>query len=109
VNRTSPPPFPSEHTTSDAPEPGCTFVVIERNVPMERHREHPHASSREASGEHEVFAVGARIEVRDRFRSNWNRGFEIAERTPDGYRIRRTSDRYVLPGEFVPHEVRPTG
>jgi hypothetical protein len=78
---------------------------------MERHREHPHASVPETEGspERQVFAVGARIEVRDRFRSNWNRGFEIAERTPDGYRIRRTSDRYVLPGEFVPHEVRPTG
>jgi hypothetical protein len=87
---------------------------------MERHRREPHiddsstlgsASPRTRAGVSrplDGFAVGARIEVRDRFRSNWNRGFEIAEHTRDGYRIRRTSDRYVLPGEFVAHEVRRT-
>ncbi len=56
----------------------------------------------------EDFSVGTPIEVRDRFCALWNRGFEIAERTHGGYRIRRMSDRYVLPGEFVRHEVRQT-
>jgi hypothetical protein len=55
---------------------------------------------------HGEFSVGTPIEVRDRFCASWSRGFEITERTPDGYRIRRVSDRYVLPGEFVTRDVR---
>jgi hypothetical protein len=50
--------------------------------------------------------VGASIEVRSHFLGDWSRGFEIAEMTRDGYRIRRTSDRSVLPAEFSDHEVR---
>jgi hypothetical protein len=51
-------------------------------------------------------SVGTGIEVRDRFCASWSHGFEIAERTPDGYRVLRVSDRYVLPSEFVAGDVR---
>lgn len=57
--------------------------------------------------EHDTFPVGVPIEVRDRFVAQWNRGFEVAERTPRGYRIRRVSDRYVLPSEFQLDDLRP--
>jgi hypothetical protein len=56
--------------------------------------------------EQDIFPVGIPIEVRDRFVADWNRGFEVAERTPRGYRIRRLSDRYVLPREFTPDDLR---
>ncbi len=45
-------------------------------------------------------SVGTRVEVRDRFCAGWNSGFEIAAATRDAYRVRRLSDRYVLPVEF---------
>ena len=51
-------------------------------------------------------AVGTSIEVRSRFREAWSRGFEVAEATQDGYWVRRLSDRYVLPVEFVGSDVR---
>ncbi|MDP9332715.1 MAG: hypothetical protein M3Q30_05315 [Actinomycetota bacterium] len=52
-------------------------------------------------------AVGASIEVRGHFRGEWSRGFEVAEKTHDGYWVRRLSDRYVLPVEFLGRDVRP--
>ena len=51
-------------------------------------------------------AVGTAIEVRSHFRAKWSRGFEIAEETRDGYWVRRTSDRYVLPVQFSGHDLR---
>jgi hypothetical protein len=53
-----------------------------------------------------VLAVGTDVEVRNRFCAAWSRGFEVAEATGDGYRLRRQSDRYVLPAEFRANEVR---
>jgi hypothetical protein len=53
-------------------------------------------------------AVGTSIEVRDRFRGEWSRGFEVAEETYHGYWVRRLSDRYVLPIEFSGRDVRCT-
>jgi hypothetical protein len=52
---------------------------------------------------------GTRVEVRSRFDQQWVGGFEIAERVagPDlGYRIRRRSDRSVLPVVFAAEDVR---
>ena len=51
-------------------------------------------------------AAGTRVEVRNSFSASWSRGFEVAEATHAGYRLRRVADRYVLPVEFVAHEVR---
>ena len=51
-------------------------------------------------------SIGASIEVRGHFRGKWSRGFEVAETTHDGYRVRRLSDHYVLPAAFSGHDVR---
>lgn len=53
-----------------------------------------------------TFSVGTQIEVRDQFCSSWVQGFEIAEATSDGYRLRRNSDRYVLPARFPARDLR---
>jgi hypothetical protein len=53
--------------------------------------------------------VGTPVEVRNRFCSSWSRGFEVAQTTSRGYRLRRKADAYVLPSEFVPTEVRRIG
>ncbi len=50
--------------------------------------------------------IGTDVEVRNHFCASWSRGFEVAETTSHGYRLRRQSDRYVLPAEFTPNEVR---
>jgi hypothetical protein len=44
--------------------------------------------------------------VRNRFQGTWVRGFEIAEVTSDGYRIRRMSDGSVLGELFSRDDVR---
>ena len=49
---------------------------------------------------------GTKVEVRSRFDESWARGFEIAEVTEHGYRIRRLSDGDVLPVEFDEDDVR---
>ncbi len=49
---------------------------------------------------------GRRVEVRSRFERSWARGFEVAEATADGYRIRRLSDGAVLPVVFDAQDVR---
>jgi hypothetical protein len=58
-----------------------------------------HSSRRDLS-------VGTSVEVRGHFRGEWSRGFEVAETTRDGYWVRRLSDRYLLPVEFLGHDVR---
>ena len=39
--------------------------------------------------------------------TQWSRGFEIVEVTDKGIRVRRTSDREVIPAEFAAEDVRP--
>ena len=46
------------------------------------------------------------VEVRNSFNGAWSPGFEIAETTRHGYRLRRLSDDTVLPGEFSSEDVR---
>ena len=53
-----------------------------------------------------ALAPGAPVEVFSRFTRRWVTGFEIAEAGTDGYRVRRFSDRSVLPVELAPHDVR---
>jgi hypothetical protein len=55
----------------------------------------------------DALEVGDRIEVRRRFDSQWARGFEVFELTPNGYRVRRESDGEVLPAVFSEEDVRP--
>ncbi len=51
-------------------------------------------------------SVGTSVEIRGHFRGEWSRGFEVAETTHDGCRVRRLSDRYLLPVAFLDHDVR---
>jgi len=53
-----------------------------------------------------ALASGAPVEVFSRFTRSWVTGFEIAEAGTDGYRVRRFSDRSVLPVELALHDVR---
>ncbi|MGH9246161.1 MAG: hypothetical protein ACRD29_17985 [Acidimicrobiales bacterium] len=53
-----------------------------------------------------ALAPGERVEVRTRFDRRWANGFEVAEATETGYRVRRLSDGEMLPTEFTPDEVR---
>ncbi len=46
------------------------------------------------------------MDVRNRFVGSWSHGFEIAERTPGGYRVKRLSDGSVLPDVFASEDVR---
>jgi hypothetical protein len=49
---------------------------------------------------------GTKVDVRNRFQGTWVRGFEVAEITPEGYRIRRMSDGSVLGELFSRDDVR---
>jgi hypothetical protein len=49
---------------------------------------------------------GTKVDVRNRFQGTWVRGFEIAEVTDEGYRIRRMSDGSVLGELFSRDDVR---
>ncbi len=51
-------------------------------------------------------APGTKVDVRNRFQGTWVRGFEIAEATAEGYRIRRLSDGSTLGELFSRDDVR---
>jgi hypothetical protein len=51
-------------------------------------------------------AVGTKVEVRRRFDDKWASGFEVAETTPLGYRLRRLSDGEMIPVPFPADVVR---
>jgi hypothetical protein len=55
----------------------------------------------------QVLTPGTAVEVRGRFSGEWSDGFEVAETTRNGYWVRRMSDRYLLPVEFLGHDIRP--
>lgn len=54
------------------------------------------------------YAVGERVEVHTGFDHTWNAGFEIAEVTSRGYRLRRTHDQALFPNDTHPDDIRPT-
>ena len=54
----------------------------------------------------EVLPDGTPVEVRNRFEGAWSASFEVAGATAAGYRLRRVFDGWVLPGEFLPDDVR---
>jgi hypothetical protein len=49
---------------------------------------------------------GTKVDVRNRYQGTWVRGFEVAEMTDAGYRIRRLSDGSVLGELFSRDDVR---
>jgi hypothetical protein len=50
--------------------------------------------------------VGTKVFVCDRYLGNWCSGFEVAEVLPDGYQLRRLTDRRVFPDVFAFDDVR---
>lgn len=54
----------------------------------------------------DLIEMGASVEVRRRFDRAWATGFEIADASNDGYRLRRRSDGSVLPVAFPAADVR---
>jgi hypothetical protein len=46
------------------------------------------------------------VEVRSRYVGAWASGFEIAETTHEGFRVRRQLDGALLPAVFRPDDVR---
>ena len=58
------------------------------------------------AGELEGMEPGTRVEVRDRFRGSWSRGFELVDAKEAGLRVRRVSDGSVLPALFDADDVR---
>jgi hypothetical protein len=54
----------------------------------------------------DTLRVGTRVAVQTRL-GRWSSGFEIAEISARGYRLRRVSDDAVLPFDFDAHELRP--
>jgi len=69
-----------------------------------------HARSRGDLMAEQAWAAGTPVQVRNRFDRSWSSGFEVAEESTEGdvrtYRLRRRSDRAVLPAAFPPGEVR---
>lgn len=53
-----------------------------------------------------TLAVGTKVFVRNRFLGEWSAGFEVAEISDGGHRLRRLSDRHVIPEVFEPDDVR---
>jgi hypothetical protein len=49
---------------------------------------------------------GTPVDVRNRYQGTWVRGFEVAEVTDEGYRIRRLSDGSILGELFSRDDVR---
>ena len=54
----------------------------------------------------ELLAPGTRLEVRSGFDRSWSKGFVVEDAGPSGYRLRRRSDRSVLPTTFPSSDVR---
>jgi hypothetical protein len=52
---------------------------------------------------------GIDVEVLSSFSGRWVPGFTVAEAGTAGYRLRRVSDRTVLPTWFAPDEIRVVG
>jgi hypothetical protein len=58
------------------------------------------------AGQRTPLAPGTQVDVRNRYQGTWVRGFEVAEVTEDGYRIRRLSDGSTLGELFARDDVR---
>lgn len=54
----------------------------------------------------DTLSAGDKVEVRRKFDAQWAQGFEVAETTANGFRLRRLSDGEILPVEFPERDVR---
>ena len=59
-----------------------------------------------STGARTVLPAGTKVDVRNRYQGTWVRGFEVAEATKEGYRIRRLSDGSTLGELFSRDDVR---
>jgi hypothetical protein len=64
------------------------------------------ADATEPASDWGSLAPGTDVEVRTAFEREWARGFQVEERTDDGYRLRRRSDGALLPVVFPFDDVR---
>jgi hypothetical protein len=78
--------------------PWCGRVTYDRDVSTGGSAPDPNARS--------PLGVGTQVDVRNRFQGTWVRGFEVAEFTGEGYRIRRLSDGSILSELFSRDDVR---
>jgi len=51
-------------------------------------------------------ASGTRVQVRRKFDDKWATGFEVAEATTQGYRVRRLSDGELIPVPIAAVDLR---
>jgi len=49
---------------------------------------------------------GTRVQVRRKFDDKWATGFEVAEATAEGYRVRRMSDGELIPVLIAEEDLR---
>jgi hypothetical protein len=63
----------------------------------------PMPEDQRPAGSRPQLTEGTEVDVRTGFDRSWASGFQVAEVTDVGYRLRRTSDRSTLPVVF-PHE-----
>jgi hypothetical protein len=82
---------------TDAPTRTLQSMAMVADPPMDMPPPHPRPGT---------YPQSTRVEVRNRFDGSWTKGFEVAEVTETGYRIRRSSDASILPAEFTTDEVR---
>jgi len=54
----------------------------------------------------DTLSTGDKVEVRRKFDAQWAKGFEVAETTETGFRVRRLSDGDILPVEFLERDLR---
>jgi hypothetical protein len=54
----------------------------------------------------DTLSAGDKVEVRRKFDAQWAKGFEVAEATENGFRVRRVSDGEILPVEFPERDLR---
>jgi hypothetical protein len=83
---------------TERPRPGTGAGALIGSEPMPEDPRPVDASS--------ALAVGTEVDVRTGFDRSWAPGFEVAEVTDVGYRLRRTSDRTELPVVFPFDDVR---
>lgn len=68
------------------------------------------ASSEQQDGGGEAHDLASRVEVRTRYQSgHWAAGYEIAQVVDSGYQVRRPGSLDVIPGVFVPSDIRRAG
>ena len=84
--------------TASRPAPGAPFETLIGFEPMP---EEPRPAERRPE-----LTQGTEVDVRTGYDRSWASGFQIAEVTDLGYRLRRESDQTTLPAVFPFEDVR---